>query len=254
MKITSGHLGSITLMALLAFCLLLIANETFAMTGEPVSQDGKIEVIYPTEKSSPYRDRRGNWSTIFAVNVDQMMPEKYRSPLTSDSYTDLFGETPIKLLQIEIGGKANFVLGSFGASLIYGSGSVADSRGQTGPGDQLKLTKVGGSLTYTMDNLFQEPYVAPYVQAQMYQMSWNETRNDSTSKEGTTSYGSALSMGMLFQLNWLDPSSAVAAMDSVGLENTYVDLFVSQYGTSNSEEDPDFQTDLNYGAGIRFEF
>lgn len=251
---TSGTLGSLVLAILLVFCIFLIARESFAVESEVVPNDGKVEVIYPAQSSRAYRDRRSSWSTMFAINVDQILPDSFRSQVNNDSYTTMFGKTPIKMLQAEIGTKYNFPLGSLGVNLMVGTGTVDDLHGTTGPGDSLDILKKGASLSFIMDNLFKEPYVAPYIQGQMYSFEWKESRNDGSERAGSTSLGMALSFGFLIQLNWLDPESSTVALDSLGLNNTYLDLFVSQYNTSNGESDPDFQTSMNYGAGLRFEF
>lgn len=252
MNSRSGNLGSFVLLILLIASLIMIAQETSARDNDEDPGDGKVEIVYGAETTVPYKQRRGNWSLVWALNMDQVVPGKYRSQVNNDSYTDVFGEDPVKLIQLEAGVKFNFALGSLGASVLGGAGSV--TKGGTGPGDKLSLTKKGLSLNFFMDNLFQEPYVVPYLQGQMYNFDWKETRDNSLENAGTTGFGMAMTFGALFQLNWLDPDTALKSMNAFGLQNTYLDLFVSQYNTSNSEEDPDFQTDMNYGAGIRLEF
>lgn len=256
MKFNSGSLGSLVLAVLLVFCLILIANDSFAaVDSEDVPQDGKIEIVYPAVRTAPYRERRGAWSTIFALNVDQVLPDKFRSQVNNESYQDLFGSTPVRLVQAEIGMKYNFPLGSLGAALLYGGGAVEDGHGlASGATDELELTKKGAAFSFVMDNLFPEPYVAPYIEAQAYNFDWRESRTTQEKKTGSTAFGSALTFGALFQLNWLDSASALQAQDTIGLNNTYLDIFVSQYNSSESESDPNFQTDLNYGAGVRLEF
>jgi hypothetical protein len=254
MKSFSEALGSVVLAVLLAFCLLLFARESLADESGLVPKDGKVEIVYPVEKTASYRERRRNWSTIFAINVDQILPDKFRSQVNDDSYQDMFGDSTIDLIQAELGMKYNFPLGAIGAGLIVGTGQISDSHGLQDVQDHLSLFKKGATLSFVMDNLFPEPYIAPYVEGQIYSFDWKEKRTTGESKSGSTEFGSAITIGMLIQLNWLDKDSALQAQDSIGLENAYLDLFVTQYNTSEDEKDPNFQTGMNYGAGIRLEF
>lgn len=249
------------LTVLLVFCLLLIARESFADDAIEGPQDGKVEVVYPAERMAPYKERRSNWSTTFGFSVDNIIPDKFRSRINNSSYDELFGSTPISLYQFELGLKYNFGLGGIGLSVFGGQGGVENNNNINNRSElhELTLTKYGGSLSYIMDNLFSEPYVAPFIEGQYYRFGWDEHRSvykseslgDST---GETDFTSALIVGILIQLNWLDQQSAISAQDSSGLENAYLSLFVSQYNTSESAEDPDFQTGTNYGGGIKLEF
>ncbi|MEZ0390810.1 MAG: hypothetical protein ACAH59_01250 [Pseudobdellovibrionaceae bacterium] len=264
MKSNSGYLSSLVLTVLLVFCLFLLARESFAaeeVDVEDVPKDGKIEIVYPAEQTAAYKERRGPWSPFFSIGVDQVLPESFRSKLTDDNYETLFGNSPVPMFQAELGTKYNFGLGSIGLFLIYGHGVVEDGRsgGETKTVHELTLDKFGGGAVYIMDNLFSEPYVAPYIEGQLLKFGWEEKRHIPNGEvegttEGETDMSSALVAGLLFQLNWLDPGSAIAAQNSSGLDNAYLDLFVSQYNTSESENDPNFQTGTNFGAGLRLEF
>jgi hypothetical protein len=257
MKSMSGTLGSLVLAILLVFCLFLIANDSFAaddLDTENLPKDGKVEVVYPVEKLLPYRERRGSWSGVFGVSVDQVFPDQYRSKINDDSYETLFGTTPINIIQAQVGAQYNFALGSISATLIAGVGEVDDSHGHSGVSDNLKVTKKGATLSYMMDALFSEPYVVPYIQGQLISFDWEENRLDQSSKSGTTDFGGSVTFGLLIQLNALDPVSSLQAQDTIGLNNTFLDLFVSQYNLSETETNPNFETGVNYGAGLRLEF
>jgi hypothetical protein len=52
----------------------------------------------------------------------------------------------------------------------------------------------------------------------------------------------------------LDQDTAKESTFSTGLENTFIDLYITQYAKTESEDDPNTETDLGYGAGIRLEF
>jgi hypothetical protein len=118
----------------------------------------------------------------------------------------------------------------------------------------LNISKKGIGAHLTLDNLFPEPYVAPFAEAQYVSFDWQESQPNDLKVSGSTAYSSAFRFGLSLQLNWLDPKSALAAQESSGMENAFIDVFVSQYSASTAAEDPNFQTGMNYGGGLRLEF
>lgn len=255
MKPETGNMGSFVLLLLFLFSLMLMAADGFAQETTPQAEDGKVDVIYPAEARVPYRERRGPWSVIVGANMDQVLPSNFRSKVSDDSYEALFGQNPLSLIQIEIGGKYNFGLGAVAASAIIGQGEISDNA--IGTPRSLSLLKKGFSASWIMDALFSEPYVAPYIGGQLFFFDWSEGDDvvlAKSSQAGTTSLSSAVSAGLLIQLNWIDPDASLFSQSSIGLENAYLDIFVSQYNTSQSETDPNFETDVNFGAGLKLEF
>lgn len=235
---------------------MLIARTSSAVEISPslsdASNDGKIDVVYAARQDEAYRDRRGKWATYFAINVDQIYPNKFRSRIDNASYDEEFDSLPIPLLQFEVAQKYNLGIGGVGVSAMAGHGEVTDYRRAE---RALNLTKYGLGLLYVMDVLFPEPYLAPYFSAQLLRFRWDEAGSKTEgSVSGETSESTAITFGALIQLNSLDPDSSLYARNSSGLENTYLDLFVSVYNPSDSSKDPNFQTDINFGAGLRFEF
>lgn len=236
--------------------LILISSSAFAAIDDENyedsdngSNDGLVEVHYDAEALAPYRERRGNWAGVFGASVEQVLPENFISNIDGSTYGDLYGEKPVSMIQITAGLQYNMSLGSIGAGLSYGTGSVTDST------DSFGLKKLALNFTYTMDALFSDPYVAPYVSGEI--LKWDIHDEGATqSRDESTSMSTGYKLGVLILMDWLDPDSALRAMNSSGLENTYLDLFVSQYNTSNSEDasEADMKTGLNYGAGLRLEF
>lgn len=216
-------------------------------------QQGLIEIEYSPEITYPYNERRGSWSTIIALNQENFYPDKLR---TSDgtTYSQIFGKSDIKMMQAEIGVKYNFFLGSLYASIIGSTGKViepTDSNQAT-----LSIVKRSGSVGLILDNFFKEPYVAPYasIQALNFQYNYNDPIT-SFSASDTTGITTAVTAGVLLQLNAIDLTNAAeTANHEWGLDNTYLDIFISQYGSTATKESPDFQTSFNYGAGIKLEF
>lgn len=261
-KKTASHLGSLVLTMLLALSVFLIAIETFAAVSdtEALPDDGKIEVVYPADRLVPYRERRSTWGATFGIQNEQMYPGNFTSQYDGFAYEKMFGQTPINIIQGHAGVKYNFGAGALAAGLLLGAGSVYDTiiRYEYTPvqdiDSELEITKMGASFSYLLDTLFAEPYVVPYIEGQIVQLNWQESTVDLEAKSGTTDFSTVFTVGALIQLNWLDPASSLEANKNSGLENTYLDLFVSQYQASSGEDDPNFETDFNFGAGLRFEF
>ncbi len=252
MKQNHGVFNSAVLAILLGLCVLLFAREGFAEDSERDWNDGKVEVVYPAQSSLAYRERRGNWSGVLGINIEQIFPDKFRSKITDDSYENLFGKSPVAIAQLEVGAQGNFGFGSLGASVLYGYGGIKDSR--SGGDRVLNLTKESVSLQYTINTLFSEPYVAPYLKTEFTRFSWKETGFGFKDQSGTTDFSTALTVGLLIQLNALDPQATLEARNNSGLSNTFLDLYLSQYNTSSSETDPNFESTMNVGFGLKLEF
>jgi hypothetical protein len=240
-----------TLVPFFIFCICALSS--FAFGQEEEATDGKIEIDYPVETEASYKERRQNWGFIFGVAAEQILPTKFRSKIDTNPYSTLFADSPMNAGQLELGLKYNFMLGSIGASVLYGNGGAQN--GKINDGRSLNLTKKAVQLTYTMDNLFDTPYAAPYGGAQVVTWDWVEYSNNPGIKEsGSTQVTGGITVGMLFQLDWLVPNEALEARNSSGVENTFLDVFVTQYNASDGKADQNFQTGLNYGVGLKVEY
>jgi hypothetical protein len=218
-----------------------------------VSSDGQIDVIYAPDILEPYRDRRGPWAFNFGITAEEFHPKDFIAGSDGSTYEAMFGEVPIRLTQGSLGVKYNFFLGSLSVDGIFGTGKVYDEG--SGIGRSLEVTKRGLSFGWTLDSIFSEPYVAPYINAQVFELDFVEAGFGLEKKSGTTAPTSGVSVGLLFQLNSVDPTEAARVANAeYGLNNTYLDIFATQYNTSTSETDPQFETSMNFGAGLRLEF
>lgn len=261
MKITASHLGNIVLTLILVFCLVLIAQDSFAADSEEQIMDGKVEVIYEAQEV-PFKERRSDRSIIFGVTMEELVFSNFRSKIDGTTYKEGYKNTPVKLVQGELGLKYNFGLGGISASVIYGAGESKEKVQDNADvyDSLLTMNKKGVKLSMTFDTLFSEPWVAPYISGQMLSWEWSEHVDNLTTnstygrKSGTTGWTSAFQGGVLLQLNWLDPNSAIMAKNESGMTNAYLDLFVSQYSATTGSEDPNFQTDMTYGGGFKLEF
>lgn len=221
--------------------------------------DGLIEVHYNPNYLAPYKERRPKWAGLFGISLDQMTPKNYRSRIDNISYDTMFGaDSSANMVELSGGVKYNFFLGSISSEAFYSMGQVSGTVNDNtllinGETRTLELKKYGLKFSYIMDNLFNEPYVAPYVSGKFFGFDYLETR-PGEEVSGQTAFSTGYTLGALFSLNWLDPESAFIAAKNSGLQNTYVDVFISQLNTSDSEEDPQLETDFNYGVGLRVEF
>lgn len=207
-----------------------------------------VQVEIRQDVLAPYKERRSRHGFQFDVSYEPIEFKQYRSFIDGFTYTDMFGETTTNLISLSAEYKFNFALGGISLGALYGMGQV------TGPSDRsLDLTKYGAKLKYTMDNVFSEPYVAPYVAVDLLQMSYNE-KFGTDSFSGTTQMSYSYSLGLLLQLNWIDKDTARNATYEYGLENTYIDVYMTKYNESQAEDDPNLSSDFSFGAGLVFEF
>lgn len=239
----------------------LIISSTIALSAWAADDlgDGKtIEVNYSAEKMLPYKQRREDWSIVAGFNVEQLFPDGYKSAIDQFSYEELFGSSTLNITQGYVGAKYNMSFGSMGIGGMFGYGSLNDGR-ISGTVNRdvdatLEVTKYGGYANLTLDTLFNEPYVAPYVEGQIYSMEWTESSKSGEEAAGWADIATAFRVGALIQLNWLDPDSALQARESSGLNNTFLDVFVSFYSASERKDDLSFESTANYGAGLSFEY
>jgi hypothetical protein len=250
-------------MAIIRLIILILAVTgssvafTQATDEEVAAQSDLVEVNYSSDIYSPYKDRKSDFALTFSLNVEQVYPSSFRSKIDGNVYETLFGTSSIEIYQGKIGMKYNTSLGGLEAGFLGGYGQIQDGRialiTLTDTDSNLEITKMGAYGSLVVDTIFSEPYVAPYIEGQLYSYDWLESAKSGESESGVTELSYGFSVGALFQLNWLDPRSAFTAREDYGLDNTYLDLFVSYYSAAGSE-DPDFSSELNYGFGLKLEF
>jgi hypothetical protein len=245
--------------AFFAGIFLTVALQVFFLGSSRAEtpDSGLVEVHYPSEILSSYKERRRTHGANLGINLTQMVPYNWESLLDDQLYSDTYGETPISLISLELGYKFNFKLGSLSLILGYGTGqATADLSGVL---RDMFVDKYFIKAMYVMDNLFKEPYIAPYIGGSVWQMEITESEDgDPEIYSLTTGYGLEYSAGLLIQLNWIEnwltDGDSKQALAELGLENTYIDLFVSQHMRAQGELEAPTATDLNYGAGLRLEF
>lgn len=215
-------------------------------------QNQLVEVEINQDNLAPYKQRRDPYSINFSLNYENLELKNYISVLDNiTSYSTMFNGEALPLISLGLSYQYNFFLGSVSLGANYGMGSLSGSH--SGVDRSLDITKYGGSLRYTADMIMNEPYVAPYIGLQMWQFVLAE-KSPTDSFSGTTQWGTAITLGLLFQLNWIDWETARQTTFNWGLENTFIDIFLTKYGPTNSDEDPNTETDFVYGAGLHLEF
>lgn len=240
---------------------------------EKVTEADMVDVI-PKEKNvevelrkryTNYRDRRTTHGFLFNVSGENLYFPDYASIIDGELYESMFGQEDVTLVQIQMGYKFNFFLGSLTAGGGFGQGSLIDDRLQVSNNfveRELTIQKKSIHAQWMLDSILREPYFVPYVGFSMWQLSLSETGISSLPEDGgqkieysmDTGNGTALTVGFLVQLNWLEPETARVAYMGQGLENTYLDVFWTQYQNTDNELDPSFENDFNFGVGLRLEF
>ncbi|WP_295904282.1 hypothetical protein [uncultured Bdellovibrio sp.] len=241
----------IILVSLCCSCAFAQDEDTEGMVAVPPEQTPLVEVQVRQDNLAPYKDRREDHGIYFGLDYEGLDLKNYISTLDNKSYEELFGTDPIPLIHLSLDYKYNFVLGSLALGVDFGKGSISDN--MSGSDRTLDVTKYGIGLKYTMDMLFNEPYVAPYVGINFWQMGLSES-SPTDSFSATTQMGYNYTIGFLLQLDWLDYDTAKNTTFNWGLENTFIDVYATQYAKTSAEDDPNTETDFLYGAGLRLEF
>jgi hypothetical protein len=233
-------------------CFAQAATQEFAEDPAYIP-DGKVEIDYPPSLLEPYRERRSDWSFQFATNLENFRPNEFISSNDGLTYDQLFGSSSVPVLQLSLGSKYNLAIGALTVNFIGGYGKVSGDR--SGVSRELEITKKALTAEWILDAIMHEPYVAPYIQGQILEIEYRDKGAAVGDSSGRTALTSGYTLGLLIQLNFLDPTdTAMVANKNYGLNNTFIDIFASQYNTSQASDDPDFKTTLNWGAGLRLEF
>lgn len=240
---------------------------------EKVAEADLVEVI-PKEKNvevelrkkySNYRERRETHGFLFNLNAENLYFPDYMSIIDGQLYESMFGQDDVTLVQFQLGYKFNFFLGSLTAGGGFGQGTLIDDRLQVSDNfveRELTIQKKSIHAQWMLDSILREPFFVPYVGFSMWQLSLSESGVSALPEDGgqildinlDSGNGTALTVGFLVQLNWIEPDSSRIGYMAQGLENTYLDVFWTQYQNTDNELDPSFENDFNFGVGLRLEF
>ncbi|MFM6929917.1 MAG: hypothetical protein ACKOX6_15715 [Bdellovibrio sp.] len=247
MKLHQSLISKVSVLIFLGL-LLGVGEAARAQEGDP---RGLVEVEVPQDILANYRDRRAHHGVYVGLTYEQFVPKKFVSALDAKTYEAMYSSDAVPLIGFGIDYKYNIAIGSLSLGVGAATGSISDAR--SGEDRKLDITKYALNARLTLDALMAEPYAAPYVGFSAYQMGVTD-HNATTSKSETTSTGYAYTLGVLLQLDWIDYDVAKEATYNIGLENTFVDLYMIQYAKAGSNTEPNMETEMTFGAGLRLEF
>lgn len=208
-----------------------------------------MEMRVAQDALAPYRDRRGTNGMFIGIDYEPLVLKNFFSTEDGATYKDIFGSDGVPLVHLSIDYKFNFMLGALTAGADIGMGSITGNSSR-----KLDVMKYGGGARYVADALLPEPYIAPYVGVNFWKMQTKETLTSGDTISETTDIGYNYTVGLLIQLDWLDYETAKQATFNYGLENTYIDIYATQYAKTGNQADVNTETDVLWGAGLKFEF
>ncbi|MCB0370648.1 MAG: hypothetical protein KDD45_14795 [Bdellovibrionales bacterium] len=219
---------------------------------EVISNSTNVEVLN-IKTYSNYRERRTTNGFMVSLGSENLYFPDYVSQYDQKFYEELWGQEDVSTPEITLSYKFNFKLGSFTLGAGYGQGSILDDR--SGDERTISVDKYTAGIEFLADTIMPEPYFVPYGGIYAFQLTMGEyVKSIDTDFSSTSGIGTAYKIGFLIQLNWLEAETAKYAYLNDGLENTYLDVFWTQYDNSNEDPKPSVQSDLNWGAGLRVEF
>lgn len=212
-----------------------------------------VQVEIQQDTLAPYVERREDTGIYVGISYEALDFKNYVSVLdnTNVTYAAAFGSNPVALIILTTDYKYNTSFGSLAAGVNVGTGEVSGNK--SGVSRKLNVMKYGVDFKLTLDALWPEPYVAPYVGLNLWQMGIKDT-SPTDELSLTTQLGYNYTFGFLFQLDWIDYDAAKTSTFSWGMENTFLDVYATQYAKTSADTDPNTETDFIYGAGLRLEF
>lgn len=227
---------------------------------------GEVAVEQTEDVSTSYKQRRAKHGALFSVNLERFYPLDYRSLFGDALVEEMIGSDTIDLVGVDLGYKRN--LGPMSISILanVASGSIVGA--YSGSDRTITMSKYGLSGNIALDGIMQEPIIVPYVQGGAHQFNVSEERSDTRlTQSATTGISMNFKFGVLFQLDWIeasiDKSSKQDRLQSSGLENTYIDIYMSNHMASSDAidptvsgavGDPNLESSGQLGLGLKMEF
>ncbi len=219
---------------------------------EVVPYQGNVDVL-KLKNYENYKERRTTNGFMVYLGSENLYFADYVSLHDQLFYEELWGNEDLTVPELHLNYKFNFLLGSLTFGLGFGQGSLLDDR--IGDERTIAIEKTSASLQFLADNLMQEPYFVPYIGASAFQFKVSESvKSVEKSYESTSEVGYSFTVGFLIQLNWLEKEVSKLAYLEHGLENTYIDFHWTKHENPNDDSKPNLESDINWGAGLRFEF
>ncbi|PWU21988.1 MAG: hypothetical protein C5B49_01760 [Bdellovibrio sp.] len=229
---------------------------TWGSGGDGDESSRFVEIEFPATVMPPLRERRASWQITFSAFYESLTPKDFVSLLGDGlSYPALFGQKPVQLVNIALGGKFNLPVIGIDIQAVYGAGMVGDD--QSGQPTGLNLTKKGLRALAVIDGLLQNSYIAPYVGMQFVSFDVSQ-QNTVGQASATTPMLAGLQAGLLISLNWVESEQALHSYNNHGLTNTYLDVAMQNYPSGGGQDPnsptPNLATGMGWSLGMKLEF
>lgn len=211
---------------------------------QQVTGNGLVEVVFPAEILAPYKERRPDHQFVFHFQYENFKPSELQFSGQGNHSAVFTGSA--QLMGLNLGYKYNLPVVGLELSGFFSSGGQGGGINQTG----YFLEKKGLRFAAVFDGIMDEPYIAPYVGMQIVKWNVKESSNVGSSSASPDPV-MGTQMGLLIQLNWLEPESALRALNEDGLNNAYLDVFMQQYEATAGAN---LASSFNWGAGFRLEY
>lgn len=229
---------------ILSFVLLSDANASSSTS--PDSSD-EVIVELSSDYSKHYKERRAETGALVSINFEKIDLPKYISTLDNSLFSEKYGD--LSLIGLQVQKKYNWSPVSMALGLGYTTGSAQGANEAI-----MEVTKYEINARAIIDGWFQEPRYAPFIFVEGWQMQISE-------KDSTTSFSGEIEgigfhygAGMSIQLNRIDPHASTDAFQEWGMENTYLDVYVSANIAPTNDAAPDVSSELAVGFGLTLEF
>jgi hypothetical protein len=197
----------------------------------------------------PYRIRRPRWTQIYGLAYSTFSPIDHEPEFVATTYEEVFGSDG-SMFDFTINIKRNLRWGSLGFEV--GAGSFSKSSVGDFAGIDLSITPIRLGFMVSLDNLFFEPYVVPYVVGGGYTIIYKESIGTANDVSGNTQVAPYATAGILFQTDWLDKTAARESYQESGIENTFVFVEGRMFFEAMDSQDPNFSS-FHANLGLKIE-
>ena len=198
--------------------------------------------------ATAYVDRRATVGGFFGFMAGTYSPDNYQPNFNNQTFNGYYTDKKGPNIEMVLGMKLNFFFGSIGPQITGGYYSAQHAL----DGAKLTITPVTAGLIYAMDNLFNEPYVVPYVVVGEYTAIYNESVGG-LSVKGNTAFAPFYAVGLMFQLDWMDAEAHASAYEDYGIENAFLYVEGRSFLPSGDNA-PNLSTPLQVSGGLKVEF
>ncbi len=243
------------------FCLNL-RSETQDEGLAKFQSDGLVEVdalyVEPTLKNTnytlmDYKNRRQESGVTFTIAKTLFEPAFYQPKFSIDTFQTVYGEKEGTGVDVSFGQKNNLSIFSYTYEFGVNIYNVASLESATDVSD-LKLISLLAGIKITLDTIFDEPYVVPFISAGGYLTRFEEVQNGNPTYSGNTQPAGYYAGGLLIQLDWVDRYMSRQAYEESGLENTFIFVEGRKFLASSNGVDPDLESEVHLSAGLQLEF